>query len=180
MEEIWKPIKDYENLYEVSNLGRIKSLEKFVNKGKCHRGWKEHYAKQAVDGCGYLRTNLSKNGKPKTVKVHRMVAETFIPNPNNLPQVNHKDGNKQNNCVDNLEWCTNSENIKHAYQMGLKRADASNNPAHKLSIEDVEYIRKNYKRRDKEFSTIALAKKYNVHRRTIGRIVNMKSWKGVM
>lgn len=94
--EIWKDIKEYEGLYQVSNLGRIKSL-KFG---------KEKILKPINHTGGYLCVDLSKNNKRLYVKIHRLVAEAFIPNPENLLQVNHKDENKKNNCVDNLEWCT--------------------------------------------------------------------------
>ena len=132
--------------------------------------------KYGTDNKGYYRCCLSKNGNNKTVKVHRIVAETFIPNPNNLAQVNHIDGNKQNNNVDNLEWCSQSENMKHAYKNGLKKINGERNPASKLSIEDVVYIRTHYIKRDKNFSTVALAKRYGVNRRTIERVVKYKSW----
>lgn len=100
MVEVWKPIKDYENLYQVSNCGRVKSL----GNGKSNNS-KEKILKPKKDTRGYLHLNLCKDGKLKTFRVHRLVAEHFIPNPLNLPQVNHKDENKENNCVENLEWC---------------------------------------------------------------------------
>ena len=94
--EIWKPVVGYEGLYEISNMGRVKSI-KFN---------KEKILFLQKDKDGYLRSGLRKMGKLKKYFVHRLVAEAFIPNPNNLPIVNHKDENKQNNCVENLEWCT--------------------------------------------------------------------------
>lgn len=101
--EIWKTIKNYEGLYEVSNLGRVKSLER-IDSNK--HPIKERLLKCGkVDG-GYLAAVLCKNGKHKTFLIHRLVAKAFIPNPNNLPQVNHKDEDKTNNCVSNLEFCT--------------------------------------------------------------------------
>jgi hypothetical protein len=133
--------------------------------------------KYGADNKGYFRTNLAKDGVNKTVKVHRVVAEAFIPNPDNLPQVNHKDGNKQNNCVENLEWCSASENQKHAFRLGLKTVDGENNPSHKLTPEQVEFIRTNYIPRHCEFGTTALGKRFSVHRKTISRIVNQQSWK---
>lgn len=118
MEEIWKDVVGYEGLYKVSNLGKIKSLER---KNKKYQS-KEFIMKQCVGTNNYLIVNLYllNSSKAKTFRVHRLIAETFIPNPNNLPCVNHKDGNKQNNCVSNLEWCSYSWNNKHAYLIGKK------------------------------------------------------------
>lgn len=165
-----KAIKNYEGLYEVSDTGQIKALKKTVNKGKCHRSWEEHYLKFAVDSNGYLRTNLAKNGHNHTVKVHRIVAEAFIENPSNKSEVNHKDGNKQNNRIENLERVTHSENLKHAYDKKLKVANGENNPARKLTYDEVKFIRENYIPHHKNYGAVALAKKFNVHRKTISRI----------
>lgn len=115
MKEIWKDIEDYEGLYQVSNLGNVRSL----NYNGTHKI--KEMAHQLMRK-GYLRVHLSKNNKSKRISIHRLVAETFIPNPNNLPQVNHIDGNKQNNCVSNLEWCTNLENQRHAWNNGLRKS----------------------------------------------------------
>ena len=101
LNEIWKPIKGYEGLYEVSNLGRVKNI-------KSNRILKLYKDKRK--GKEYLRVCLYKNKKSKKYYVHRLVAEAFLPNPYKLPQVNHKDENKTNNNVDNLEWCTNEYN----------------------------------------------------------------------
>ena len=108
--EIWKDIKGYEGLYQVSNLGRVKSLEKIDfsgHKRKCK------ILKLALNRYGYAYLTLSKNGNKKAYTVHRLVAESFIPNPNKLPFVNHKDENKSNNRVKNLEWCTHEYNINY-------------------------------------------------------------------
>ena len=105
MIEVWKPVKDWENLYEVSNFGNVRSLH-----------YKNPYKmKPVLDNKGYLRVSFVKRNskKYKRFGVHRLVAEAFILNPDNLPQVNHKDENKQNNCVDNLEWCTGKYNCNY-------------------------------------------------------------------
>lgn len=100
--EIWKDCKGYEGLYQVSNMGRVWS----VRKQRCLKPWK--------DSRGYLTLELvALNGKRKTEKVHRLVAIAFIENPNGLPQVNHKDENKENDCVDNLEWCDAKYNCNY-------------------------------------------------------------------
>lgn len=108
--EIWKDISGYEGIYRVSNLGRVKSLERFDSNN--------HLVKEKIKKLdklknGYLRIELWKNGKVVRFLVHRLVAQTFIPNPEKFPQVNHKDENKQNNCVNNLEWCSASYNTKY-------------------------------------------------------------------
>lgn len=177
MVEIWKPVKGYEGLYEVSNLGNVKALKRTVNKGKCHRTWDEHILKTAIDGCGYFRTNLARNGTNKTFKVHRLVVEAFIPNPENKPTVNHINGDKTDNRVENLEWATQNEQMKHACDMNLKRCDGEHNSAHKLTFEEVKWIREHHIPRDSQFGSLALAARFGVHRKTISRIVNNKTWK---
>lgn len=178
MKEVFKDVKGFEGLYQVSNLGRIRSLKRTVNKGKCHRTWDEHFLRYGVDSKGYFRTALSKDGHSQTVKVHRLVAEAFLPNPQNLPQVNHKDGNKQNNSVENLEWCDAPYNMQHAVSNGLHNGlKGEQNPSSKLTKEDVQFIRDNYIPRHPEFGTEGLAKKFGVHRKTISRINTGKMWK---
>ena len=100
MDEIWRDIEGYEGLYQISNKGRVKSLK-----------WgKERILKPGITGSGYLKVLLCKNRMIKHIKIHRLVANAFIPNPENKPQVNHKDENKFNNSVNNLEWSTAKEN----------------------------------------------------------------------
>lgn len=124
-DEIFIDISGYEGLYQVSNLGRIKRLDKIltINDYKKNRIYnrKEKGAiiKPFLDNNGYLTVTLSKEGKCNSRKIHRLVAEMFISNPKKLPQVNHKDGNKYNNKVENLEWCSCKENILHAWKNGL-------------------------------------------------------------
>lgn len=179
-DEIWKPVKGYEGLYEVSDLGNIKSLRKRVDSGKCHRTYPERILKAHPDPKGYMKVVLSdREHNSHICKVHRLVAEAFISNPDNLPQVNHIDGNKTNNALSNLEWCDQSKNMKHAFKLGLKSLSGEFNPAAKLSSEDVEFIRSHYKRRDKEFGVIGLAKRFNVHRKTVGRVIQNRSWSEV-
>lgn len=101
-EEIWKPIVGYEKYYEVSNFGRVRRI---------------HYITLSKSRNEYLRAHISKNNKPKNVLVHRLVAEAFLPNPENKPQVNHINGDKADNRVENLEWNTVSENTLHAWHI---------------------------------------------------------------
>lgn len=102
--EIWKDIAGYEGLYQISNYGNIRN-----SKGRLLKYYENHK--------GYYKVGLNKNGKNSKFRVHRLVAQMFIPNPHEYPQVNHIDGNKQNNNVTNLEWCTNTENQIHAVKM---------------------------------------------------------------
>lgn len=104
--EIWKDIVGFENLYQISNKGRVFNLKVFRQSKLSNRG-------------GYMRTVLFKNGKRKNCSVHRLVAEAFIPNPLNKPEINHINGNKNDNNVINLEWVTGKENINHAWNNGL-------------------------------------------------------------
>lgn len=120
MQEIWKDIEGYEGLYQVSNLGNIKSLKRKTWNGYIFVQKEDLILKPGLNAKKYLYVSLSKDNKTHTYRVHRLVAQTFIPNPENKPQVNHIDGNKSNNNVDNLEWCTNSENQIHAFKLGLK------------------------------------------------------------
>lgn len=118
MTEIWKDIEGYKNLYQVSNLGRVKSL----GNGKTHNSSERILKVNEIKG--YLVVNLYKEGKRKNYSVHRLVATAFLPNPNILPQVNHKDEDKTNNTFSNLEWCSNEYN--HNYGTINKRIAIKN------------------------------------------------------
>lgn len=122
MKEIWKDIKGYEGLYQISNLGNVKSLSKQIirSNGK-KQTFKEKKLKPGLSKNGYLSVSLFKNGKGKTYMIHRLVAETFIENINNYKCINHKDENKQNNIVNNLEWCTYEYNNQYNDKMKHRR-----------------------------------------------------------
>lgn len=132
VEEIWKPIKGYEGLYEISNWGRVKSLN-------YHHTGKPRLLRPKVDKYGYLVVCFCKDGKRKYFFVHRLVAQSFIPNPDNLPQVNHKDENKKNNNADNLEWCTCLYNINYGSH-NERRAKTQSKPVLQFSLTG-EFIR---------------------------------------
>ena len=121
MEEEWRDIKGFEGKYMVSNLGRVKSLN-YNNTGK------EGIMKGADNGRGYLFVVLYKDGKDKKCRINRLVAQAFLPNPDNLPEVNHKDENKLNNCVDNLEWCDRSYNVNYGTRNKRSSEKRRNDP----------------------------------------------------
>ena len=121
--EVWKDIPRYEGLYQASNLGRIRSCARtIIRKNKIKQQFKGKILSPEDNGNGYLRLILYKNKKKNSEYVHRLIASAFIENYYNCEQINHIDGNKQNNNINNLEWCTKSYNIKEAYRLGLKTA----------------------------------------------------------
>ena len=116
--QTWKDIKGYEGLYQVSNDGKVKSLTRVVkSRWGTDKPLKEKMVKEIVDSLGYSRLSLSKDGKVRTHKIHRLVAEAFLIGEGHI---NHIDGNKQNNSVENLEFCTSKENNNHALETGLR------------------------------------------------------------
>lgn len=119
--ELWKPIIDFESSYEISNLGRVHSIGRCItdSTGR-NQHIKSTVLKCSKDSDGYLYVTLTRRSIGITKKIHRLVAEAFIPNIDNKPEVNHKDGDKNNNCADNLEWVTSKENIQHAFRTGLR------------------------------------------------------------
>jgi hypothetical protein len=124
MSEIWLPVIGYEGYYEVSNYGKVKTCKKahrIVNRYGHETTYEaeEKLLKVSITRPGYARVTLCVNKHPKTYSVHRLVLIAFEPNVKNLPQINHKDGNKLNNHLDNLEWCDQSHNIQHAFDTGL-------------------------------------------------------------
>jgi len=169
----WKDVVGFENLYEISNAGILKSKDRYVihyKGGLSLRKGKEF--KLTKDKDGYLKTCLQKEGKRFHKRVHILVAEAFIPNPKNKPEVNHKDGDKSNNFLLNLEWTTTSENRQHAFDTGLQKANSGEKHyKSKLNKFDVKQIRSS------NLKGIELAKKYNVSPQTISRVKLNKSYR---
>lgn len=165
-----KDIKGYEGHYKINEKGEVFSF-------KNNRIRK---LKPRTTHDGYVWYNLCLNGKHKTCRANRMVAEAFVPNPENKPTVNHIDGNKTNNNVENLEWATREEQMEHAYKSGLKkpvRGTLQGNSV--LTEEQVKEIRSSYKPHSKEFGMRALAKKYNVSEPCILRCVRKVTYKNI-
>lgn len=168
----WKKMiykgRDLGNYYLISNHGEIKSIKT------------NHIRKLSFSDRGYLICVISLGSRSKKIcaRVHRAVAETFIPNPDNLPEVNHLDGDKSNNVVSNLEWCSSKENTRHAVKNGLRvAAKGERCYTAKLTNDDVEYIRNVYVPRDRDYGLRALARKFGVYHTTIEDIVKDVSWK---
>ena len=157
--------------FEASTDGHLRN----VNTGTVY---KEHVNK---NGYCQVAVSLGNRKNVKVFKIHKAIAETFIPNPDDKPEVNHKDGNKLNNCVDNLEWMTGAENTRHAYQTGLAKAKAgTDNYCAKLTEDDVRYIREHYIPRSSEYGARALGRKFDVNHKRILMIINGISYKNVV
>jgi hypothetical protein len=176
MKEEWKDIPEYQGLYQVSNLGKVKRLKgKCLGKAGKYRNISENILTAFPNKTrhNYLYINLNNNGL-KQFRLHRLVAQIFIPNPHNLPEVNHIDGNKENNCVDNLEWCTRLENMQHSYKIKthtVRKHDLS--PNNKLNSKQVMEIRTKLK----EGTTgRSLSKEYSISEGMISLIKNNKYW----
>lgn len=163
--EIWKDIPSFEGLYQASNLGRIRSIKHY---DKMHRLWEGKILTPQFDGKqNYL--HISIKGKP--YQIHRLVAKTFLPNPNNYPEVNHKDENKTNNCVENLEWCTHKYNNNYGNKLISKKGENHHNC--KLTKRNVIDIRTRFKNGEKQ---IKLAKEYNISKSQISSLITGRTW----
>lgn len=177
MEE-WKDIYDYEGAYQISNLGRVRSLPRKIiySNGKIihYHGGLISTKERKKDK--YWTTCLCKNQIEQTMYIHRLVALHFIPNPKNKPEVNHKDGDKSNNKVTNLEWATESENNKHAHEIGLNSSlKGADSKFAKLTWENVFEIRRMWE--SGGYTQTEIADIYNVGGPNICNIVNFKTWK---
>lgn len=184
--EKWEDIAGLEGLYQISNLGRVKGLPRewlCAYHGKSLRKAPERILRPTINGKGYENLGLNNAKKErKMYRVHQMVAKTFVLNPQNLPQVNHKNGNKIDNRVENLEWTTNLENMRHAWKNGLKNANhtrGSKNPNTKLTEETVKEIKDVLKNRSDKFGDRTIAKMFNVSRNIVTQIRRGNTWKHV-
>jgi len=163
--EIWKRIKYFPE-YEVSNFGRVKSFKRDIINGKIRKFY--------IDIYGYKTITLIKNSKLKTFTIHRLVIQAFKSNPENKSQINHIDGNKLNNKIENLEWCTCSENLKHAYKLGLKSNKGEKASGAKLTEGQVLEIRELYKTR--KYTYNSLGEIYKISYQSISDIIKRRTW----
>ncbi len=172
--EQWKKVDGYEGYLEVSNFGNVRTVAREVPLNGGIRKYESVVCSLTLKRNGYYQASVRLGGKDKRkwFLVHRLVAKAFLANDLNLPQVNHKDGNKVNNHADNLEWCDSSHNQNHAVKMGL----CSNEEAHykaKLTVEQVKEIRAS-----NDFHRV-IAERYGVGKSTITNIKLFKTWKYV-
>lgn len=178
--EIWKDVIGFEGMYQVSSMGNVRSLDRKVKHN--YSGWanrKGQEIKKRPDKDGYLKVNLKVKQKGKSSIVHRLVASAFIPNAENKPQVNHKNGIKNDNRIENLEWCTTFENRQHAYDTGLQHSftrQGELNNFNKLKEQQVREIRILHDKK-KGFTYKKLGEIYNVSEGAIGNIIKNKTWK---
>lgn len=176
VQEVWKDVVGYEGLYQVSNLGRVKSLDRQIIRSN-GTGYfvKEKILKSSLRN-GYPCVSLhSDKGRKKYT--HRLIAEAFIPNPKNKPEVNHINGIKNDNRIKNLEWATYSENIKHAYNTGLRIHNVGKGekcPRSKLTEKQILKIREKYTTGNYTYKQ--LADEYSVTDTTIGLIIRRENW----
>lgn len=172
--EVWKILNDN---YEVSNKGQVRSISRVIKSTFGGEYIKEgRILKQNDNGQGYLQVMLCNNGINRSERVHRLVALAFLPNPEKLPKVNHKDTNKKNNTVENLEWCTQLFNVQHAKTAGLmiKGETAVNSVLNEEKVRDIKMLIK------AGCSNSELAEVFNVHRGTINCIRIGRNWSHVI
>ena len=174
-QEIWKPVVGYEGLYEVSSLGNVKSLSRLVNvstweKQKYILGKKMAF----YINYGYNNVDLS-NKKKKKCKVHRLVAEAFIPNPDKKPYINHINSIRNDNRVENLEWCTARENTLHGVAFGSVLCGEANAKSKLKEAQVLEIFN-----RTKNETHINISKDYGISRSLVGCIANKKNWKKLL
>lgn len=173
--EIWKDIEGFEGQYQISNLGRVKSLGRYVDNVFCGTVWVPERIRKLSSGktSVYLMIQLKKGEKTYHCLVHRLVAQHFFNDWDKTLEVNHIDGDKLNNCVWNLEMCTRQKNIDHSIAHGLKRDYGEQSSNSKLTNKQVKSVRDMYSRGVKQ---VDMAKMYNVCKQTINNIVHDKTY----
>ena len=173
MKEVWRPVYGYTGIYEVSNLGRVKSLARKVDRGcKGIKHTKDKILSPAKTKTGYVFVDLYKNNVSKMFLVHRLVAKAFIKQCKET--VNHIDGDKSNNALCNLEWATYSENNKHAYSTGLKSAKGERNSQAKLTRVKVNKLKRYYEKHKPTYQE--LGDKFGICRQQASMIIRGKAW----
>lgn len=174
-EEIWKDVPGYEGFYQVSNIGRVRSV---IHNDKYGRVFGGKLLKQNINELGYCRVHLSMFKKRKMEFVHRIVAMAFLTNENNYDEVNHKDENPSNNCVDNLEWCSHKYNINYGNRNRISGEKHRGEKCcfHKLKEAQVREIKKLAHEKWTRQHAKELARRYNVSPGLIRRIVNGDIW----
>jgi len=170
MNENVKSILGYEKLYTISDKGIVVALLKPANPPRRYSDIPERIMNTPINKAGYMYCSLNKGSHSKIFLIHRLIAQYFIPNPDNKPCVNHIDGNKTNNEIENLEWVTHKENTQHAIQLGLIKRVKRNRCINYQVAEQIRIERKNMR-------VSELAKKYKVAEITIYNIINNKTWK---
>jgi hypothetical protein len=174
--EIWKDIQGWEGYYQISTFIRIRSMPRIIIDSKHKRVFKGRILKLILDRRGYKRVQLHSQKKNIFALVHRLFAQAFIPNPENYPCINHINGIKTDNRLENLEWCTYKQNTIHAYKTGLLSLGEGDKSRNKKLTEEIVKIIKSelFLYKDKYLAT-----KYNVSREAISRIRHGRSWKSV-
>lgn len=169
--ELWKEVPEAAGRYYVSTLGRLLTI-----------AWKgtsqARVMKPALDPCGYMRTMIVRDGRTRTIKIHRLVAQTFLPNPANLSDVNHINGIKSDNRPENLEWMSRKQNMQHAFRTGLQHIRGVSNPACILTEAQVLEIRS--KHQPRIYTREVLATEYGVSLPTIKDILRGATWKHLL
>lgn len=178
-DEIWVDVKGYEGLYKISNFGHIKSVERLILKSNGrHSIFPSKPLKPVTNRLGYKRVVLSNKTGKKTYSIHRIVATAFIPNESNKKQVNHINGIKNDNRSENLEWCSPSENMIHAFKSGLatsflKGLKGQTHPSSKLKTDQVLKIKQLLYNNE---TNVSIAKKFNVSDKAISDIRIKRTW----